>query len=78
MIEEVKLEAGRVSSANKYRVPSKKWYSWGLTARIVFNTVYQQMRDNQFAFLHPKAEKPSVRHWRTTAWNAAWTAADAI
>lgn len=66
------------SRANIYRVPEKQWRRWGITARQVFNDVLSSMVKNQSLFLHPDQPKASKSHWRTTAWNAAWTAASAV
>lgn len=77
-IERVKVEGVMESRANLYRVPLKQWNKWGLMGRQVFNEVYSSMVQNQGLFLHPKQEKASRSRWRTTAWNAAWTAAGAV
>lgn len=76
-IEKVELK-GIVSEGNRYKVPLKKWRKWTDTARRVFNETYSTMVNNQWTFLHPQQEKISRRMWRTTAWNAAWIAADAV
>ena len=63
---------------NRYRVPKKQWKKWSEQARRVFNEVYYTMRNNkQTLFLHPKATPVPKAQWNTTAWNAAWIAADA-
>lgn len=64
--------------ANKHKVAQKQWRKWNLLARKVFNEVYGTMKRNQSLFLHPKQSKTDARMWNTTAWNAAWTAADAV
>ncbi len=56
----------------------KTWGGWSEAARAVFNSVYQQMRREQRTFLHPKTAKVKDDQWNTIAWNAAWTAADAV
>lgn len=66
-----------ISRANLYHVPGKKWRKWTARAREVFNLVYSTMRSNQRLFAHPKAAPVSRDHWNTTAWNAAWIAANA-
>lgn len=66
-----------ISRANLYHVPGKKWRKWTVRAREVFNLVFSTMRSNQGLFAHPKAAKVSREHWGTTAWNAAWIAANA-
>jgi hypothetical protein len=75
-VEQVKVDYLE-SRSNVYRVPLKQWRKWGPGARQVFNEVYSSMTRGQDLFLHPKQEKMSRSHWRTTAWNAAWTAASA-
>jgi hypothetical protein len=67
-----------MSVQNLYKVPLKKWRKWSPLARTVFNRVYDFTFENQWAMLHPKQPKPSPTHWKTTAWNAAWIAADAV
>jgi hypothetical protein len=47
-------------------------------ARKTFNQTYDIMFNDQKLFLHPKAPSQDEDHWKTTAWNAAWTAADAV
>ena len=66
-----------MSVTNKHRVPGKQWRRWTASAQRVFNEVYCRMRDSQSMFLHPKASPQTPDHWNTTAWNAAWIAADA-
>lgn len=63
---------------NPHRVPRRQWAKWTNQARGVFNSVYDQMRRDQAMFLHPSAERQTREHWKTVAWNAAWTAADAV
>ena len=75
-IEQVKVDYVE-SRANVYRVPLKQWRKWGSGARQVFNEVYSSMVRSPDLFVHPKSTRPSRSHWRTTAWNAAWTAASA-
>lgn len=65
------------STSNIYHVPIKQWRKWKVRQRMVFNEVYSSMVLNQSIYLHPKQEKLSKSHWRTTVWNAAWTAAGA-
>jgi hypothetical protein len=68
-----------MKNRNKYEVPMKKWRKWSERARFVFNEVYGSMKDNAWAFQHPSvaADAPKAAHWKTTAWNASWIAADA-
>lgn len=63
---------------NTHDVPKKVWTKWSAHAQHVFNLIYPNMRDTQDIFLHPKAVKMESEHWQTVAWNAAWTAADAV
>jgi len=63
---------------NSNRVPQKQWRKWSVKARKVFNDVYEFLMKNQWAMLHPKAPTPKPVHWKTTAWNSAWIAADAV
>lgn len=65
-------------ASNRYRVPKRQWRKWSALARSVFNEVYYIMKNNHSLFLHPKQEQAKKDHWRTTAYNAAWTAADAV
>ena len=76
-IETVEVRGIMQTRANIYGVPARQWSKWGPVSRQVFNEVYSSMVGNQWIFLHPKQEKMSRSHWKTTAWNAAWTAADA-
>ena len=62
---------------NKHKVPLKKWKNWPDICQRVFNTTYDAMMIDQRIFLHPNAPSHGSNHWKTTAWNAAWTAADA-
>lgn len=63
---------------NVNKVSKAQWLRWSEHARRVFNSVYWQMSADVSLFLHPGAEVPEPRHWNTTAWNAAWTAAAAV
>lgn len=76
MVERIELNVARASAANRYKVPGKQWRKWGDSQRKRFNEVYSAMVSNQEMFLHPKAAPTKSQFWRTTAWNAAWTAAD--
>ena len=64
--------------SNCYKVPLKQWAKWSQRAQDLFNAVYSDMYDNQSLFQHPKALEIETAHWKTTAWNAAWTAANAV
>ena len=63
---------------NLYHVPKKQWDKWSEHAQQVFNMIYPNMRNNQWVFVHPKGVKMESAHWKTVAWNAAWTAADVV
>lgn len=76
--EVVEINGVVSTGGNRYKVPAKKWRKWGPVARRVFNETYSAMAGNQRLFLHPHQDKISSRMWRTTAWNAAWIAADAV
>jgi hypothetical protein len=76
MIERIEVKRTQ-SRGNLYHVPVKQWNKWSPAARQVFNDVHSSMSRNQHFFIHPKQEKASRSHWKTTAWNAAWTAASA-
>lgn len=66
------------TASNKNRVPVKQWKRWSNAARAVFNAVYSRMKADAELFLHPRQKAPTPTHWKTTAWNAAWIAADAV
>ncbi len=78
MYEEVKIKIDKRDAMNRHRVPVKQWRKWSTAARKVFNELYSAMQQNKELFLHPHQEKLSNRMWKTTAWNAAWIAADAL
>lgn len=61
---------------NAYKVPKKQWRKWSKDAQRVFNRVFSLMGEVK-QYLHPQADTPKREHWRTTRWNAAWTAAQA-
>lgn len=63
---------------NRFEVPRRQWAKWSDQARSVFNDTYQVMMENQRLFLHPKAKAQEAEHWKTTCWNAAWSAAEAV
>jgi hypothetical protein len=66
------------SSDNTFKVPLKQWRKWTPAARKVFNETYDTMLNNQGLFQHPKTAAVPQVQWKTTAWNAAWTAADVV
>lgn len=63
---------------NAYRVPKSQWRKWNAKARETFNWLYGLMMNSPDLFKHPKAKVPPREHRKTTAWNAAWLAADAV
>jgi len=63
---------------NVHRVPKKQWTRWSKEARRVFNAVYFVCYQSPWLLQHPKAPKLKPAHAKTTAWNAAWLAADAV
>ena len=67
-----------MSVENINKVPKSQWKKWSPQARRVFNYVYDLMLNDQELFLHPEALIQTDKHWTTTSWNAAWTAADAV
>jgi hypothetical protein len=64
--------------SNDYRVNPRKWRKWSIVAQGTFNKTYALMRDNPDLFRHPKDLPISKRFAGTTAWNAAWLAADHV
>jgi hypothetical protein len=77
MIEKIEVNFTE-SRSNIYHVPLKQWRKWGISARQVFNEVYSSMNLGQRNFLHPKTKSLPRSQWKTTCWNAAWTAASAV
>lgn len=68
-----------IDARNRYKVPVKQWRKWSRIARTVFNRVYNFAINNQSMLLHPGVKVVfTAKHWKTTAWNVAWTAADAV
>jgi len=67
-----------LQQVNLYKVSASQWKKWPDIAQRVFNETYGVMLENQRLFFHPKAPALEVNFWKTTAWNAAWTAADAV
>lgn len=64
--------------SNVYRVHPRKWKKWSVVARGTFNKTYSRMRENPALFRHP-SDPPRSKTWAsTTAWNAAWIAADHV
>lgn len=62
---------------NRYKVPKKIWSKWTEPARRLFNELHKSMADQQI-YTHPKAPQLPRDQWKTTAWNAAWMAADML
>ena len=62
---------------NVNRVQKKQWSKWSKEARTIFNRCYKFFMKNHDVMNHPKATKQPKEHWKTVAWNAAWTAANA-
>ena len=63
---------------NRFRVPKKQWLHWNAKKKKMFNELFAYMKGNVQVFKHPKAPKDKPNQWETTAWNAAWTAADLV
>lgn len=63
---------------NIHKVPKKQWRKWDVVGRRVFNKTYDVMVLNPDLFRHPKDPTRSNRWAKTTAWNAAWIAADHV
>lgn len=63
---------------NLFNVPKSQWKKWTPLGRAVFNDVYYAMKEAQEIFIHPEAEVLLPGTWETTAWNAAWYAAQAV
>jgi hypothetical protein len=58
-------------------VPAALWSRWSKLSKRVFNDTYSFMRHNQTLSTHPEAPRIPLVYWRTIAWNAAVTAAQA-
>lgn len=76
IVEMPKLTSSR-PARNTFKVQRKQWAKWSAKARAVFNALYAHMGD-QALYLHPKAKPMPAPQWKTTRWNAAWIAADAV
>lgn len=63
---------------NYNKVPKGQWKKWSPSAQRVFNHLFDMMTENQNLFRHPKGPLVDMKHFRTTAWNAAWEAAYAV
>lgn len=75
--EDINIPA-KMHSRNEFKVPRAKWREWSKLARRVFNDVYSSMTDSAWAFQAPSIKAVTGRAWKTTAWNSAWIAADAV
>lgn len=62
---------------NTHKVPGKMWRKLSDHARHVFNTTFQQMK-NQEVYTHPSTYKMNRDEWKTIRWNAALTSAFAV
>lgn len=63
---------------NVNKVSNSQWKKWSNESRDMFNALFDFMVNNQDLMLHPKTTLVSDEQWRTTAWNAAWIAADKL
>lgn len=63
---------------NKHGIAKNQWKKWDEDSRDLFNKVFQYLNNNQELFLHPKTRPVPEKEWKTTAWNAAWIAADTL
>ena len=61
---------------NKHDVPKRQWKKWNEQEQYLFNSIYDQMTQRPDLFVHPHVVVPSFEYWSTTAWNAAWIAAN--
>ncbi len=63
---------------NVHKVPARQWKKWSIFSRCIFNYTYSILISNPHLYLHPKAPVLEQKFWKTTAWNAAWTAAESV
>lgn len=61
---------------NTHNVPRRQWKKWTLVGQSTFNMLYSHMKDSQQLYVHPMSQMVPDFHFKTTAWNAAWMAAD--
>lgn len=61
---------------NKHKVPKKQWKKWNEKSQDLFNGLYEHMGENQSLYLHPHTIMIPNDYWNTTAWNAAFMAAE--
>ncbi len=60
---------------NKHKVMKKQWTKWNENSQELFNGLYEYMGENQHLFIHPHTIQIPQEYWKTTAWNAAFMAA---
>lgn len=77
---------------NKHKVHKRQWKKWSDRGQAIFNSLYEHMTlqytdddgnvtgegAGQYLYTHPKSIPMPHDLWTTTAWNAAWMAADLI
>ncbi len=63
---------------NVHKVSARQWKKWSFVSQVIFNYTYSIMLNRQDLFKHPKAPLLDEKLWKTTAWNAAWVAAESI
>lgn len=63
---------------NKHEVMKKQWKKWNEDSQELFNGLYEYMGENQHLFTHPHTIQIPQEYWKTTAWNAAFIAAELI
>lgn len=63
---------------NIYKVSKKQWKKWNPQEQTLFNELHWYMIENQHLFKHPLGAAQVDKIWKTTAWNAAWMAADIL
>ncbi len=67
-----------MNTENTHSCSKRQWKKWSDLQRHVFNETYEIMKDNQCLFQHPGNDPVRDEYWKTTCWNAAWTAADSV
>lgn len=63
---------------NKHEVMKRQWKKWNENSQELFNGLYEYMEENQHLFIHPMTIQIPQEYWKTTAWNAAFMAAELI
>ena len=71
----IRYTAAKRIVQNVNGVPKRQWGRWTPAQRMTFNTLYEQMEEQEFFRHADGTNMPSVR-WNVTRWNAAYTAAD--